>query len=300
MPTTAPPVPLTSYGPVVLAPRDRGTDLQVRVTAPAVGDDLPIVVFSHGFGHSMAGYGPIVDAWAAAGLVVVQPTHLDSASLGLAPDDPRTPHIWRHRIEDVRHVIDDLAAIASAVPGLASRIDRERVAVAGHSYGATTVSALLGAGVPDADDLSDARVTAGVLLALAGTGDSLTPFAAEAFPFMHPTFDRMQRPALLVAGDHDQSLLSTRGPDWWRDGFEQSPGDKALLTLHGAEHSLGGIDAYAGIPQSPPESPALLALVQRTTSAYLRAQLGLGDDDWTGVREELADGDGAVGRLEER
>ena len=79
----------------------------------------------------------------------------------------------------------------------------------------------------------------------------------------------------MTAGDHDQSLLSTRGPDWWTDGYTLSPGEKSLLTLFGAEHSQGGIHAYGGIPQTTAESPALVALVQRITTAYLRSALGV-------------------------
>ena len=72
---------------------------------------------------------------------VVQPTHLDSTTLALAPDDPRTPRIWRYRIEDLVRVIDELARIEAAVPGLSGRVDRTRVAAAGHSWGATSASA---------------------------------------------------------------------------------------------------------------------------------------------------------------
>ncbi len=56
---------------------DRGNDLQVRVSAPPTGCDLPIVVFSHEFGFSMDAYGPLVDFWAAHGFVVIQPTEAD-------------------------------------------------------------------------------------------------------------------------------------------------------------------------------------------------------------------------------
>jgi len=77
------PVPVGSVKPVVLAPRDRGEDLQVRGSAPRPGRDLPVVVFSHGFGFSMDAYGPLVDFWAAPGLVVIQPTHLGSVTLAL-------------------------------------------------------------------------------------------------------------------------------------------------------------------------------------------------------------------------
>ncbi len=296
-----------SVRPVVLPAPGRGDELQVRVTAPTAGHDLPVVVFSHGFGWSMDGYGPLADHWAAQGFVVVQPTHLDSTTLALAPDDPRTSRIWRYRIEDLVRVIDDLGRIEAAVPGLSGRVDRTRLAAAGHSWGATSASALLGARVLDKDgnpgeDMTDPRVSAGVLLAVAGTGgDDLTTFAAEQFPFMNPAFADLTTPALIVAGDHDQSLLSTRGPDWWTDVYHQSSGAQSLLTVLGAEHSLGGIVTHlAAKEMSDAESPDMLGLVQRVTTAYLRRALGLGDDDWAHVQAELADESQSLGRLESK
>jgi pimeloyl-ACP methyl ester carboxylesterase len=300
------PAPVVSVKPVVLAAPDRGDDLQVRVSAPRTGTDLPIVVFSHGFGFSMDGYGPLADFWAAHGFVVLQPTHLDSMTLGVAPDDPRTPNIWRYRIDDLVRVLDELDRIEAEVPELRGRLARDRIAAAGHSYGATTASALLGARILDpegrvGEDRSDPRVAAGVLLALAGTGgENLTPFAAEAFPFMNPSFAAMTTPALITAGDHDQSMLSVRGPDWWTDAYTLSPQDKSLLTLFGAEHSQGGIDAYGGVPQTPAESPALLGLVQRITTAYLRTTLGVDEASWPAARDALAQEADPVGRLQSK
>lgn len=283
-----------SARPVVLPAPERGDDLQVRVTAPAAGGDLPVVVFSHGFGWSMDGYAPLADHWAASGFVVVQPTHLDSRTLAIPAEDPRTPEIWRVRIADLGRVLDDLDGLnklTAAVPGLAGRVDRERVAVAGHSWGAQTAGTLLGARVLDADgvpgeDLSDPRVKAGVLLAMAGLGDDLVPFAAENFAFMRPSFATMTTPALIVAGDADQSHLSTRGPDWFTDGYTHSPSDKTLLTLFGAEHSLGGI-VGVGAAETTDENPARVALVQRLSTAYLRTALGVDDTAWKTASAEL-------------
>ena len=255
--------PIVSIRPVVLPAPGRGDDLQVRATAPSTGSDLPVVVFSHGFGFSMDAYGPLVEHWAAAGFVVVQPTHLDSLSLGLAPDDPRTPQVWRRRIEDLTNILDHLDVIEASVPGLAGRLDRNRIAATGHSYGATTASALLGArtlgpvGDPD-EDFTDSRVTAGVLLCVPGeAGDALTPLATQFFPFMYPGFEAMSAPALMVAGDEDQSPLSTRGPDWFTDAYRLSPQGKELLTIHGAQHGLGGIQKPLGIPESASGQPGL-------------------------------------------
>src|SRR5688572_2416212 len=112
------PTPVVSVKPVVLSAPGRGEDLRVRVSAPVTGRGLPIVVFSHGYGSSFDGYGPLADFWAAHGFVVIQPTHLDSRTVGLPPDDPRIPRIWRSRVEDMKHILDQLELLEVAVPGL--------------------------------------------------------------------------------------------------------------------------------------------------------------------------------------
>ena len=293
--------PIISVRPVTLPAADRGTDLQVRVTAPTSGADLPVVVLAHGFGESMDGYAPLAEHWAAAGFVVLQPTFLDSQTLGLTPDDPRYPEIWRIRVQDVTLVLDSLGPLVDAVPGLPGLVDRDRFAVAGHSWGGQTVGMLLGARVLDADgvpgeDHRDPRVTAGVLLATTGTGDELTPFAAEHFAFMRPDFSQLTTPTLVVAGDADQSPLSTRGPDWFVDPYRLSPGATDLLTLAGGEHTLGGI-AGASVHAATDPSPERVALIQQLTTAWLRTALGVDDTAW---RKALIDVPASAGRVESK
>lgn len=298
-----PPTATLSTRPVILPAPERGDDLQVRVTTPCSGKGLPVVLFSHGFGFSMDAYGPLTDFWASHGFVVIQPTHLDSASLGMAPTDPRGPQIWRYRIQDLVNIVDNLEAVIAAVPGLPGRVDRSRIAATGHSYGATTASALLGARVlPPAgdaqEDFTDSRIRAGVLLSLAGlAGNDLTPIATEFFPFMDPSFEHFSAPALITAGDADQSPLSTRGPDWWEDAYVHSPGEKNLLTLFGADHAQGGIHAYGTVPQSNSDNPATVALVQRVTTAYLRTVLQVDETSWPAMQQELAGQLAPAGRI---
>ncbi|MBF6181277.1 alpha/beta hydrolase family protein [Nocardia otitidiscaviarum] len=295
--------PVISVKPVVLPAPERGHDLQVRVSAPAVGTGLPVIVFAHGFGESMSAYDPLVDYWAGNGFVVVQPTFLDSRTLGLTMADPRYPDIWRIRVADITRVLDELDHIVTAIPGLGDRVDRDRIAVAGHSWGGQTVGMLLGARVLDADgrpgpDLTDPRVKAGVLLATTGIGgDSLTPFAAEHFPFMSPDFAALTTPTLVVAGDHDQSHLSTRGPDWFTDAYTHSPGALSLLTIHGGEHSLGGIHGY-NARDTTDESPERVALIRRASRAFLRDVLGIDDTDWKQLRTDLAQAAEPIGRID--
>ncbi|WP_261303352.1 alpha/beta hydrolase family protein [Paenibacillus andongensis] len=299
------PTPVVSVKPVVLPAPGRGEDLQVRVSAPAIGSELPIIVFSHGFGWSLDGYSPLVDYWAAHGFVVIQPTHLDSRTLNLPPDDPRTPLIWRFRVEDMKRILDQLDLIEASVPGLSGRLDRSRIAAAGHSWGGQTVGLLLGARVLDAnsepgEDMSDSRIKAGVLLATTGLGGAdLTPFAAEHFPFMNPSFSDMSTPTLVVAGDHDQSLLSTRGPDWFTDPYFLSPGSKSLLILFGAEHSLGGIAGY-NVTETTDENPERVALLRRLTWSYLRDALDLDDSSWSAAHIALEERAIPLGRIESK
>ncbi|WP_066514560.1 alpha/beta hydrolase family protein [Curtobacterium ammoniigenes] len=291
--------------PVTLATPPRGTDLQTRVSAPTAGTNLPVIIFAHGFGLALDAYDPLVDHWAASGFVVVQPTFLDSASLGLGPADPRYRTIWRQRVDDLETVIDNLPELLEAVPGLAQRTDVGRLAVAGHSWGGQSVGMLLGARVIDEDGKPgpsrfDGRVTAGVLLATTGTGgDDLSPFAQENFPFMSPDFSDLRTPSLVVWGDHDQSPLSTRGPDWFTDVFRLSPGARALVTVHGGEHSLGGIHRY-GAADTTDESPARVDLVRTASTAFLRKELGIDTEAWGSLLNDPTAIDPTVGRVDEK
>lgn len=289
---------IVAVRPIAVAAPGRSVDLQVKVTAPLSGHDLPVIVFSHGNAWSLDGYGPLVDRWAAAGFIVVQPTHLDSRRNGIGWDDPRFAAIWRVRIADLHAVLDGLGAILLQAGDLATRVDRERIAVVGHSWGAQTAGAILGARVFDVDgvpgeDFSHPGVSAGALIAATGTGDTLTPFAAEHLPFMRPDYSTMTTPALVVAGGKDRSQLSTRGPEWFTDAYHLSPSPKGLLTIAEGEHTLGGI-AGEMVAETTDEDPARVALVADAVSAYLLDAFKLDGTAWNDLGD-AEPGDGAWG-----
>jgi dienelactone hydrolase len=291
-------MPVVSVRSIPLAVADRGDDLMVRISAPVRGDSLPVLLFSHGYGSSMDAYAPLVDYWAAHGFVVVQPTHLDSSRLALAPEDPRRRDFWRHRVADLTLALDHLDALIAAVPDLQDRADRERIAVAGHSFGAWAASMLLGARTKlDGVDRSDPRIAAGLLLAAGGLGgDSLTPLAIEQTPYLDTAFSGLKLPTLVICGDDDHSPLTTRGPDWFRDPYRYGPGASGLLTLFGSKHMLGGVSGYRAA-ETDHEDPGHVALVQRATTAFLRATLHDGDPAWATFCRSLrseADASGAI------
>jgi dienelactone hydrolase len=284
---------VVSIAPISLPSVGRGVDLQVRVSAPITGDALPIIIFSHGNGQSLHAYAPLANYWAAHGFAVIQPTHLDSRMLGVAADDPRRPQFWRFREEDMAAVLDGLDHIESIVPMIRGRLDRSRIAVAGHSWGGQTASTLLGATHPDPDNGSvvirkDARIKAGVLMATPGSGgEDLSAFAARSLPFMHPDFSGMTTPTLVIAGDADKGGLTMRGPDWWRDAYDLSPSPKALFTAFGGEHALGGIPGYEA-RETTDERPERVAAIQHLSTAFLRSMLYPGDPAWADAVAALA------------
>jgi len=145
--TAGAPAPVLSFGPIVLPSPGRAVDLQVRVSAPATGSELPVILLSHGHGNSnnlssLNGYAPLASYWAAHGFAVIQPTHLDSKTLGRRDSgDPEAPLYWRSRAGDMTRILDQLDVIEAAVPRLPGRLDPSRVAVAGHSMGGITIAA---------------------------------------------------------------------------------------------------------------------------------------------------------------
>ncbi|GAA3369404.1 hypothetical protein GCM10017744_088950 [Streptomyces antimycoticus] len=310
--TSDSPAPVLSYSPVVLSVPGRPVDLQVRVSAPETGSGLPVILLSHGHGpsnnlSSLNGYAPLVNFWAAHGFVVIQPTHLTSRTLShLLADAPGAPFFWRSRAEDMTHILDRLDEIEKAVPLLAGRIDHAKVAVAGHSFGGFTSSTLLGAKVTDPDtgeevNLLEPRIKAGVLLATPGRGDVLNGPMGDMLPvFATIDFSTMTTPALVVAGDEDDSRHFTdMGPDWHADPYTLGPSPKSLLTLFGAGHALGGIPGY-DVAETTDENPERVAAVGRLTWAYLRSELYPEDSTWQAARDALASGPDPLGRVESK
>ncbi len=306
--TGSAPNPIVSFSPVVLSVPGRQVDLQLKVSAPATGSDLPIILFSHGHGQStflssLRGYGPLVDFYAAQGFVVIQPTHQDSKALGLDPNGPEGALFWRSRAEDMHFILNHLDQIEATVPGLSGRLDRSRIAAVGHSMGGHTAAMLAGMRVTDPKDgkevnLAEPRIKVSVLMGAPGKGEDAAAFISEHYPVLrNSNFAEMTMPALVVNGDKDKNANFSDRTDWRADAYFLSPGPKCLLTIFGGEHILGGISGYDAA-ETTDESPERVAVVQQLTLAYLRTALYPEDSSWEDAKKALKEDANPKARIE--
>lgn len=268
--------PILIVDPIVVPGNSGARRLIVRVTAPADGRNLPVILFSHGNRLSREDYRPLVEYWARSGYVVIQPDHADASTDGFPPA-ANPPGMWQTRVEDVHRTLDALSLIARQVPGLSGRVAIGNVAMVGHSLGGLTTMMIDGAKPKfDAGSLpvADPRIKAILLLAPTGDGADLMPAFQTRSPYVNIDFGTLRGPLFLVAGGADDAApMAGRGVAWRQDPYRLSPpGSACMLVVAGAGHYLGGINGPGMAPQGDAR-PERLALVRATTTRFLDANL---------------------------
>ena len=218
----------------------RNRDVGVAVEYPTRPGPHPLIIFSHGFGATAREYVGLASFWASQGYVVIRPTHADAGrgnTARAAQDAWATQGAadWAARVQDVRFVIDSLDQLEQRYPELQGKIDRTRIGVGGHSYGAMTAM-LIGGGrtFPGGTAYADPRVRAVVAMGPPGPGPSRG--------LTEESFAQLTKPVLFIVGTREMGVGETETPAWRRRAFELAPaGDKWLVTLEG-----GGFSAYTG------------------------------------------------------
>lgn len=260
----------------------RGRDIPVLVRLPDEPGPAPAVLLSHGLGGSREGLAYLGTAFARAGFVAVHLQHRGSdsaiwqgqldprAGLAAAIMDPRTA---LNRLEDVVFALDRLPDEAR----LAGRVDPARLAAAGHSFGAWTVSHLLGERLPlpvAGLRLPDPRLRAGVALS------PIPPIGV--LPAL--AYVGVSAPVLHVTGTEDRGI---EAPSWdvRATGYRMASSPGVLAVLAGANHAAFAGEAAAGGYWN---DPTYQRRVARLSVLFLRAVL----DDDARARELLRAGDG--------
>jgi len=217
-----------------------GADGRPNATPLRSAGPLPLVVFSQGFDIEAEAYAALLDFWAAAGYVVVDPTY--PATAPSAPGGVDENDIVNHPA-DLRFVITSMLQ-ASNTPGttLTGLLDPSEIAVIGHSDGGD-VSLATAANTC----CLDARVKAAIIL----SGAELTSFGGTYFAT--PAL-----PMLVVQGTADV----VNPPACSIQLYNQAPQPKYFLSLEGQNHESPYL--MAGAP---------LETVKEVTTGFLNGYL---------------------------
>jgi len=265
----------------ILHDTTRNKDVEISIEYPTRGGGFPIIIFSHGYGSSFRGYEPLVSYWTSNGYVVIRPNHADADQLQepsrditsmpppqqqqqqsrgsrgpqqqgtiipLVRDNPaekifereREPQ-WRNRAADIELVINSLEKLQNDFFELRGKMDNEKLAVAGHGYGAYT--ALLAGGMRTFGKLplqmNDSRIRAIVAMSPPGMSEQRGT-TAESWKDIHV-------PVMFMTGTQDRGANESESAEWRRQSFDNAaPGDKYFVLINSARYSTfaGQISIY--------------------------------------------------------
>lgn len=238
----------------------QGRKVPLKVHFPAAEDRFPLVIISHGGGGNWDANLYQARHLASHGYVVVCVEHVDSNGARLKYYMSRAGggmRFWAalHKItkdagavlerpRDVSFAIDQAILWNANHPELAGKIETDKIAVMGHSFGAYTTLVVCGArpildyleppvggGKGLAPDLSDQRVTFG--LAMSPQSPGTTYFGPESYR-------SIDRPLVCLTGSGD---IQKRFDGWllgpqsrWEVFRLLPPGRKYFLWLENADH----------------------------------------------------------------
>jgi len=234
----------------------------VRVTRPKDDAPAPVLVFSHGLYGSKDGYQTLALFWASHGYAVIQPTHPDSLREGFK-GQREAMQAWDVRPKQISQVIDALGTIEEKTGG---KLDRERIGVGGHSFGAHTAM-LVGGAVAypglfaKGKSFRDPRVKCTLLISPQGVGGLFREDSWKDYPV----------PALVITGSLDTSPINDTKPENRLDPFKLGPdGRMHLLWIEGAHHNFGGISG-ARFPGAGPPDEGQVWVVEQASLAFFDA-----------------------------
>ncbi|HEX6086883.1 MAG TPA: alpha/beta fold hydrolase [Thermoanaerobaculia bacterium] len=192
------PSPVGAIPDISVRDAARNRDLLLSVEYPTRGGPHPVILFSHEYGGSNRSYIGLSSYWSSNGYVVIRPAHLDRGG-----PDAQGERDWQNRVRDITAVIDSLETLEQRYPELQGKIDRTKIAVAGHGYGGQTALLLA----------NDPRVKAVVAMVPETRG---------------VTFTDLKVPVLFFSGTRDPAQTAS-------EPFTLAPaGDKWLVSIEGA------------------------------------------------------------------
>lgn len=277
--------PLVSDFDWVDATRDRAVPVRLYWPAQtAAGAAVPLVVFSHGIGGSRLGYSYLGRHFASHGIASLHLQHVGSdRQLWFGNPFGVVNRLWKaasedeaiERVRDLRFALDELLDRSA----YGERIDRTRIAAAGHSYGANTVMLAAGATLQrngHSVEFRDPRIRAALLL-------SAPPFYGE--PALDRILGTLTLPTLHITATEDVIRVP---------GYYSAPDDrvavfdaagsriKTLAVFEGGSHNIFTDRAATG---GVLLNPRVKSATQELALAFLHSVFDAQDDglqQWPG------------------
>ena len=252
--------------------RDRDVPVKLYFPRSASGP-RPIVIFSHGLGGSREMYEYLGKHWAGCGYVSVHLQHLGSddavwknagAGEGMKAMTKASLDLRNalNRPPDVSFAIDQLTALNddSSSP-LKGRLDLDRIAVAGHSFGGYTAMVIAGQALgPNAiTKFADPRVKCAIEMS--------APVPRPAV--RDRSYGTVKIPVLHLTGTLDDSPIGDTKAAERRIPFDlMNHADTALVTFQGGDHMVfsGRVREVGGDSKQDAEFQRLICL---STTSFL-------------------------------
>jgi dienelactone hydrolase len=229
----------------------------------APGSRVPLIVFSHGMGGSRRGYTYLGRYWAARGIASLHVQHAGSDSslwagnpLGVVDRLQRAAHESEAlgRARDLSFALDRL--LSSGAGPYGAQIDRRRIVVAGHSYGANTALIAVGARVMREGqwvEARESRFAAAIVI-------SAPPFYGE--PDLASVLSKITVPSLHVTATNDVIQI----PGYYSPAADRltvfnamATPRKLLAVFEGGSHSMFTDRSFTGGPALNPKVKAATA-----------------------------------------
>lgn len=226
---------------------DRAVPYKIYHPADHDLEQMPVILWSHGFGGNRDGAAFISRYLASYGYTLVHMTHAGTDS---SLWEGKPGHPWDHlrkasvtrettlaRFRDVPFVIDQLQGWADENPEIGQYMDLSHFGMSGHSFGAMTTQVMAGQMFPDADgkliSLREPRISCGILYSPVPIRHLV---GEEPEPHIYGPIDI---PLLHMTGTEDDSPLHDFAYDRRLVIHEYSGHDeKYLQILEGGDHMV--------------------------------------------------------------